>query len=163
MNGFITTGTLEFLMKLPAKYPKETMILMGGADGALLYHETNGKTVFKSPRRYELVESTGDIKTEGFVVMNNIPVPDEGRPLFEHQSKNLIGKLMNQPGFVALRLLRPISSNTYIVMTVWANEISFDKWQQSNSFSEIEVTNGGQPPIFDSAPYTNKYVITEPF
>ena len=53
------------------------------------------------------------------IVLNNIPVTPEGRPLFEARFKNRAGKIENQPGFKALRVLRPKDSDTYIVLTLW--------------------------------------------
>ena len=56
------------------------MLLMQNGETALLLHETSEKTVFASPRRYEVVDGKGLLQEKGFVVMNNIPVTEEGRP-----------------------------------------------------------------------------------
>jgi heme oxygenase (mycobilin-producing) len=165
MNIYITAGTFNFLKKLELSYPKEKLITMLNENGAILYHESNGDTVFKQPRRYQLLESAGDIQKEGFVVMNNIPVTDEGRPLFEHQVKNHLGRVRNADGFKAFRLLRPSTSNTYVIMTVWKNEISYQKMQGSNPLFSSDLNkdfSGGKGlKIFESAPYTSRYTITE--
>jgi heme oxygenase (mycobilin-producing) len=167
MNIFITTGTYDYLKRIVEKYPNEKIITMVNEDGALLLHETSGETVFKEPRKYEVLDSTGQITKNGFVVMNHIPVTDEGRPLFEHQFKNRPRIVDSEPGFIANRVLRPISSNTYIILTVWDQEISFESWKNSESFplphekaaSEIGIDE--QPQIFASQSYVRKYTITE--
>ena len=41
--------------------------------------------VFQTPRRYEVISSVGKLAEEGYFVCNNVPVTDEGRPVFEHQ------------------------------------------------------------------------------
>lgn len=164
MNIFITTGTFEFLKKLEHKHPEEKLITMINENGALSYHESTGATVFKEPRRYLALETVADVQKEGFVVMNNIPVTDEGRPLFEHQIKNRLGNVESASGFKALRILQPLSSNTYVIMTVWKNEISYQKWKSSDSFGtahQNKVIDGKGPKIFESAPYISRYTITE--
>ncbi|ETI69624.1 antibiotic biosynthesis monooxygenase family protein [Neobacillus vireti] len=165
MNIFLTAGTFDFLKRMENTYPEEVMVTMVNQNGALLLHETNGKTLFKEPRRYEVLEASGELKKEGFAVMNNIPVTEEGRPVFEHQVKNSIGKVKNQSGFRSFRVLRPLSSNTYVIMTVWENELSYQTWQSSESFFGAHQTNAFvnnlQPKIFESGSYVSKYSITE--
>lgn len=165
MNIFITAGTFDFLKKMENQYPEEIMVTMINQNGALLLHETNGKTLFKEPRRYEVLEASGELKKEGLAVMNNIPVTDEGRPVFEHHMKNSARKVENQPGFIGFRVLRPLASNTYVIMTVWEDERSYQKWQSSESFFGAHQTkafvNNLQPKIFESGSYVSKYTITE--
>ncbi|WP_066068376.1 antibiotic biosynthesis monooxygenase family protein [Neobacillus soli] len=165
MYVYMTAGTFEFLKKVETKYPKENMITMMNENGALLLHESIGATVFKEPRRYEVLETSGEMKKEGYAVMNNIPVTEEGRPLFEHQFKNRYSKFENEQGFIALRVLRPLSSNTYVILTVWEKEIYYQKWQNSESFFEAHKNKAAgidlQPKIFASAAYVSKYTITE--
>ena len=136
MNVYITTGTYDFLKKLKDKHSNETIFLMQNGENTLLLHETSGKTVFAAPRRYEVVDEKGTISEKGFVVMNNIPVTDEGRPLLEYRFKNRVGLIESEPGFIAIRVLRPIKSDTYIILTVWEKESYFLKWTKSNSFQQ---------------------------
>ncbi|PLS02990.1 antibiotic biosynthesis monooxygenase family protein [Neobacillus cucumis] len=162
MNVYIATGTLDFLKKIEKKYANEQMLAMLNENGAILLHETNGQTVFNEPRRFEVLESYGLLKKEGFVVMNNISVTNEGRPLFEHQFKQIAGTVVNTQGLTALRLLRPLSSNPYIIMTVWENKVLYQNWQSSNkTFDQLKVAFDGQHNIFTSVPNTNKYTIAE--
>lgn len=74
MNVYITTGTFEYLKGIEMRYPSESMVTMVNEDSALLLHETSKTSVFKEPRKYEVVGSSGLIGKEGFVVMKNIPV-----------------------------------------------------------------------------------------
>jgi heme-degrading monooxygenase HmoA len=161
----MTAGTFDFLKKMETNYPNEVMVTMVNENGALLLHETKGSTLFKEPRSYELLEGSGEIKKEGFVVIQNIPVAEEGRPVFEHQMKNRVKKVENESGFKFFRVLRPLSSITYVIMTVWDNELSYQKWQNSKSFFVAQQTKdflkNQQPKIFESASYVSKYSITE--
>ena len=74
------------------------MIVMHGEGNSLLLHETEGKTVFQTPRRYEVISSSGTLEENGFFAFNNIPVTDEGRPIFEHRfTKRSEMRLMLNP------------------------------------------------------------------
>lgn len=163
MNVYITAGTVSFLKIIESKHPKENMVTMVNENGALLLHETDSKTVFNQPRKYEVLLSYREIQNEGYVTIIHIPVTDEGRPLFEHQIKIRTQGLNSEPGLIAYRILRPISSNTYVLLTVWETEAYYQKWQKSE-----EVLLGdhnklkdytGQENIFVSAPYASKYSI----
>lgn len=160
---YMTTGTYDYLKKIEQKYPQEKMVTMGNEDGALLLHETNGETVFKQPRRYEIFDSAGTIGKPSFVVMNNIPITHEGRPLFEYQFKNRPKQIENAPGFYAIWGLRPLSSNPYIIMSVWENETDFENWHNSNpSYAKMispEIGGDPQEKVFSSPVYVRKYVV----
>ncbi|WML51514.1 antibiotic biosynthesis monooxygenase [Neobacillus sp. PS3-12] len=167
MNVYITVGTLGYLKTIKAKNSQESIAIMENDDTALLLHETEGETVFKEPRKYEVLDSSGSIGIEGFVIFNNIPVTDEGRPIFEYRFKNRSKQIENEPGFIAIRVLRPLSSNTYIVLTVWENETAFSNWKNSSSFKGAHNKQaeeiGAQPQhqIFSSPSYTTTYTLLE--
>ncbi|MBM7694034.1 heme-degrading monooxygenase HmoA [Peribacillus deserti] len=168
MNVFITAGTADYLSIIKKKHTQEHMILMNGMEDALLLHETEGKSVFSQPRKYEVVESAGELSEHGFVVMNNIPVTDEGRPIFEYRFKNRAGLIENEPGFIAIRVLRPLNSNTYVILTVWNKPEDFANWQNSQSFSKAHAKKEGAPAdhapqqtIFSGSSYVTKYSISE--
>ncbi|ATH94947.1 Heme-degrading monooxygenase HmoB [Bacillus glycinifermentans] len=136
MNFYITYGTLDFLKKIARQHDLENMLFMKGPDSAVLFHETDGKSVFQAPRSYEVIDQSGTLEQTGFAVLNNIPVTQEGRPLFETRFKNRAGKIESRPGFKALKVLRPKDSDTYIVLTLWESEQAFQDWKNSTSFKE---------------------------
>lgn len=165
MNIYMTTGTYEFLKITKEKKPNEKMFLMQSAENSLLLHETNGKTIFNSPRSFEVIDSKGEIQDEGFVVMNNIPVTDEGRPAFEYRFKNRVGLIEKEPGFIAIRVLRPIKSDTYVIFTQWESQIAFKNWQSSSSFQEAHQKPASEnvdfnKKIFSGSPYVTQYSIS---
>jgi heme oxygenase (mycobilin-producing) len=164
LNLYITAGTYEYLKALKEKHSSENMILMQNPENSLLLHETEGKSVFKEPRKYEIIDSSGTFENAGFAVLNHIPVTDEGRPVFEYRFKNRSRSIENQPGFAAIRVLRPLSSNTYIILTLWENEQGFERWQKSKAFEkahEKKETDVGvdKQKIFSGPSYITKYVI----
>lgn len=134
MNVNITSGTYDFLRKM--KLENNHLILLQNSDSTKLLEETDRETLFKEPRKYEVVIGIGDLTQDGFIVMNNIPVTEEGRPMFEHMFKNRAGKVEGQPGFKAIRVLRPLGFETYIILTQWKNENSFNEWKNSQSFTD---------------------------
>nr|WP_263328406.1 antibiotic biosynthesis monooxygenase [Neobacillus sp. Marseille-Q6967] len=162
MNLYITAGTVDYLIGIEKKHRNETMVtIANGIDGAMLVHETNGGTVFKEPRRYTVIGSAGLFPKKGFVALNNIPVTEEGRPVFEHQIKGLLTLAAKERDLDAIRLLRPLSSNTYIILTIWKTEIAY---QNAKSLLDLQIKKEGvdlQPKIFVSSPYIKTYTIIE--
>ena len=167
MNIYMTTGTYDFLNSIRKKHANEKMSIMQNAEGALLLHETNGDTVFSTPRSYEVVDSAGEFGSTAYVVMNNIPVTKEGRPLFEYRFNNRARMVENVPGFQAIRVLRPLSNDTYIILTVWDAADDFLNWQSSKSYEKAHEKRGTEkgidtvPNIFSGSSYVTKYSIIE--
>lgn len=164
MNIYMTVGTPAFMETLRDKYPKELMIVMHAEENALLLHETNGKTVFQTPRRFEVIASSGTLDENGYFVYNHIPVTDEGRPIFEHRFKERTHALDNQLGFIAFRLLRPLDSDSYIVMTEWSASTYYEMWKNSSSFKDAHLTGKAEagvdntPHIFTRAASVTTYI-----
>lgn len=162
MKVFITSGTIDFLKKLKAKHPG--IKLMSEQDGGIAYFEGE-KNIFQTGRTYEVVDASADLKETGFVVMNNIPVTDEGRPIFEDRFKNRAGAIEDTPGFQAIRILRPTQGNTYIVFTQWQDEASFEAWKESQAFKHAHKNSGPQnkekPPFIAGESYLTKCYMIE--
>lgn len=158
MNIYMTSGTPDFMESLKNKYVSEGLIAMHGDGNSLLLHETAGKTVFQTPRRYEIISSTGTLQENGYFVFNNIPVTDEGRPVFEHRFTERAGTIESELGFIAFRLLRPLDSDTYIVLTEWSEITYYTRWKNSTSFGEAHAGVDNTPHIFSSAPYVTTYM-----
>lgn len=164
MYMYLTTGTRDFMEKLQERHANKGMILMHGGGQSLLLHETDDKSVFQTPRKYEVVSSAGKLKEEGYFVYNNIPVTDEGRPIFEHRFSTSTGQLESQQGFIAFRLLRPLDSDTYIAITEWQDISDYDRWKHSREFKEspqsldMKEFAGNTTHIFASASYITTYI-----
>ncbi len=158
-NVFITRGTPEFMEKIKEKYASEKMILMHGSGGSQLLHETEGKTVFQTPQRYEVVSEVGQLQEHGFFALNNIAISDEGKPIFEERFKREHPAMESTPGFIAFRLLRPIGSDTYIILSEWEDNKAFDTYKHDPAFkaaydsTQNDIVAGPAFHIFTSAPY----------
>ncbi len=114
---------------------------MEGESGSLFFFEGESFDHL-SAKRYEIFSETGALSSKGYVVMNNIPVTAEGRDTFEERFKNRAGLVETAPGFQALRILRPLDDDTYVVMTIWENEESFVNWQTSQSYENAHKNRG---------------------
>lgn len=164
MYLYMTSGTKDFMEKIQERYKDKGLILMHGGGQSLLLHETEAKSLFQTPRRYEIISSSGDLKDIGFFACNNVTVTDEGRPVFEHRFSSLNGEIESQPGFVAFRLLRPIGSDTYVIMTEWEEASYFDLWKSTSSYknSHQMIDNkefaDSTTHIFSSAPYITTFI-----
>ena len=156
---YFTGGTESFLKKLLNENKQETLVFMHNEDAFLLAHETEGNSLFKEPRKYEVVVARGTIVTpSGYAIFDHIPVRDESRPLFEYHFNNSASSIENQQGFRAIRVLRPRKSDTYIVYTLWESEADYNNWKKSPSFSEAYAL---APKLFLQPSFVTKYRIYE--
>jgi heme-degrading monooxygenase HmoA len=159
---YITTGTTDYLKKVKDMHANETMLLLESGEDAVLIHETDGETVFKEPRCYEVIDAVGELGG-AFVVCNNIPVTDEGRPLFEYRFQQRARLIEHEPGFVAIRVLRPLSNDTYIIMTLWEGKEHFEHWQRSKAFAKAheqrKEEQQSQQKIFPRPSYVTTYSV----
>lgn len=160
---YMTSGTADYMEKIRKKYvDKETIIILHGSGNSVLLHESEGKSFFATPRKYEVLDQVNALEQKGYFVLNNIPVSDEGRPVFEQRFLNRARAIENEPGFIAFRLLRPLDSDTYVVLTQWTGPNSFEAWKNSQSFKHAHSKPNEAPGvkkqnIFNAASYITTY------
>ncbi|KUP09165.1 hypothetical protein Q73_03580 [Bacillus coahuilensis m2-6] len=166
MKIYMTSGTYEYLQTKRNAVGSETTILMQNENTSLLLHETIGDTFFNEPRSYEVIDASGALRENGFVVMNNIPVTDEGRPVFEDRFKSRARAIESVPGFIAIRVLRPLNSDTYIILTQWDDKEAFKNWQSSQAYNKAHEKRGTgegmdqkHPSIFTRPSFVTTYTI----
>ena len=164
MYLYLTSGTPEFMESLKKKFSKEDMIVLYGEGNTVLLHESVKKSVFATPRSYEVIGNINTLDEHGYFVMNHIPVKSESRKIFEDRFLDTIKDIENEPGLVAFRLLRPLHDETYISLTEWTGPHSFEAWKASSSYKEThEDVNGvDRGNIFTSAPYVKIYATKRP-
>lgn len=162
MNFYVTFGTADYLAKTVSEHQNEKMLLMQNEDKGILLHESDATSLFKEPKKYEVLDGAGDFQKGSYAVLNNIPVSDEGTPLFEQRFKERARMIEGEPGFVAIRVLRPVNDDTYVILTLWEDESSFKNWQQSKSFEQAHKKRGtsagsDQKSIFPRPSYVTTY------
>lgn len=164
MNIYMTTGTFNFLAKIKEKHPSKSMFLMQNIENALLLHESDQSSIFKTPRSFQVIESIGTLENKGIAIMHTIPVIEEERPLLEHRFHHLRTLLENHRGLSAIRFLRPLKGDAYIILSLWQNEKSYADWENSASYAafkkEIASFNNPTNLLIGSA-YVTKYFIPE--
>lgn len=168
MYVFMTSGTHDYLKTLKTKHADQTMILLEGPDNSVLVHETDRDSVFQEPKKFEVLDSSGDLQNHGFVVINNIPVSDEGRPIFEYRFKNRAGAVEEVDGFTAIRVLRPLEADTYAILTQWKDQQSFTNWQNSQAYAKAHEKRGTEEGLdaskksaFPRPSYVTKFSVAE--
>ena len=147
---------------LKTKYANEQMILLHGQGNSILMHETEKKSKFATPRRFEVVEGQGKFEQRGFIAMHNVPVADESKKLFEESVITAIQPLKNNSACVAFRVLRPVKHEMYVIITQWAGPASFEVWTESNDFKEkleglIANSTSVTQTMFTSKAYVTTY------
>lgn len=161
MYMYMTSGTADFMEKVRAQHGNDHIFIMHGEGNTLLLQESESKkSAFSVPRKYEVLDAVGELQQKGYFVLNNIPVADEGRPVFEHRFSNRANAIENEPGFIAFRLLRPLDSDTYVVLTQWGGPASFEAWQNSQAFQKAHSERPVASPtqnIFSGKSYVTKY------
>ena len=70
-----------------------------------------------------------------YVVANRVFVKPEYADEFEQRFKKRAGQIDQQPGFVLMEVLKPLTDDTpYVVLTHWQDEQAFQNWVGSDDF-----------------------------
>lgn len=91
---------------------------------------------------YKILESQGNLKEEGHVVLNNIHVNPQYTSEFENRFLNRTTHLDETDGFQALRVLKPESSSRYVILTLWESITAFKSWQDSQQYKQTHSKRG---------------------
>jgi len=135
-NLYIAIGTADFMQTLQGKYKKEQMILAHNDVNSILLHETDKKTKFAAPKKYNIVASEGQLEQHGYFALIYVSLMQEQHQVFEDRFKQRQHGISQEPGFVAFRLLRPLNDTDYVVLTEWTGAGSFEAWKLTNDYQE---------------------------
>ncbi|MDM5187398.1 antibiotic biosynthesis monooxygenase [Bacillus sp. DX4.1] len=110
-----------------------------------MFYKENIEEGVQGSLQYDVLDAVGEFKGQaGFIVCNNISVTEEGRATFENRFQNRAGLIENEPGFQAIRVLRPLTDDTYVILTMWESEQNFKDWQESQSFERAHKKRPAQ-------------------
>jgi|SRR5699024_3895774 len=160
MRAYMTSGTLDFLEKIAAKQSHLSFFYMTRASSTLAYYEDseNSKSVFAAGRAFDIMISKGEVLEEGYVVMNHIPITEEGKPVFENRLKQREEPIGLLKGLQAFRLLKPMKGNIYIIFSQWTSKDDYDDWKQTEDYKTSLENHAVKPPAyFASRPFINTY------
>lgn len=119
-----------------------TVLKLTNDEENLFLCETTRAATVGEARKYIVIDETGSLAHDGFAVLNNIPIKQEGRDIFEARFLNRSRKIEQEPGFLAIRILKPLESETYIILTLWENEAAFKNWQHSEAYAHQHRKRG---------------------
>ncbi|PID20488.1 antibiotic biosynthesis monooxygenase [Sporosarcina sp. P3] len=159
MKLFKWTGPLEEAGNLPEEARAS---LMNNDEEVLVLQEAE-TTTLDNAVEYDILDQSGDLPSGRFAVLNNIPVNEEGRETFEQRFNNRARLIEAEPGFVAIRVLRPVHSGTYVILTMWEDEESFTNWQESQAYGKAHAKRGTKdgvdqrPNIFSGPSFVTTY------
>ncbi|MFT8321851.1 MAG: hypothetical protein ABF649_13175 [Bacillus sp. (in: firmicutes)] len=141
MQVFIANGTYDFLENKYKKYfSTESMVLMQSTnqDQATLIHESTGQSFFQTPRKFDILYSFGRLENKGYIVINHFSLEDLSKPIFEHKTLQQLEK--GSIPCAAVRLLRAVKGDTYLVLSLWKDSVSFKEWEKSASAQTFPVS-----------------------
>lgn len=160
MKAFMTNGTLDFLEGILLKHKSIHFHYMHNGSGTLVYYEDNGKNVFGAGRTYEVILSNGHIQPSGYVVMHNIPLTEEGKPIFIDRFRQRVNQISSFPGFQSFRLLQSVKDQMHIVFTQWTSKDHFESWKESEDFMKSHYHQDiKQPAYFAARPFSVSYLM----
>lgn len=162
MNFYLTSGTSDYMEKLVAKQKKEPLVLLHGQGNSVVLHESEKKSVFAVPRKFEVVSGAGDIEQRGYFVFYNMPIVTDDRPVFEKKIKDLLETFERDVTFISYRFLRPVKEETYILLTHWVGPASYEVWKNSNAYKNtwaaiVSGTQSSMQTMFNASTYVTTY------
>lgn len=132
----------------------------------LIETETVIEELGKNDQAYHVLDAQGDLKGATYAVANNIPVTEDGKEEFEQRFQNRARKIESEAGFVAIRVCRPLDSDTYVILTLWETEADFENWKQSQAYNHAHKKRGTEkgidkqkPQIFPRPSYVETYLV----
>ncbi|MGG0642977.1 antibiotic biosynthesis monooxygenase [Sporosarcina gallistercoris] len=164
MNIHVTYGDLTELRSIKESLTSEQLVLMELGNEAVLIQENDGSAGFAEADSYTVLDASGDIVNGNFAVFNNIPVTPEGRETFEQRFMGRARQIEDTDGFSAIRVLRPLESDTYVILTMWQDEASFKAWQTSQAYADAHKKRGTdegidkKPNIFSRPSFVTSYL-----
>ena len=72
------------------------------------------------------------------VVSNHVRIPESHADTFVQRLETSYG-IEEQPGFVELRVLRPVDADGYITMTVWESLDDYEAWKDGAAFERAHA------------------------
>ncbi|MDL4843130.1 antibiotic biosynthesis monooxygenase family protein [Aquibacillus rhizosphaerae] len=162
---------IYLLKDIDKHYINQATFKMSNSDQSMYLLESEKELkidVFTEEEKvYEVIDGTFTIKSDCFAVFNNIPVTIDGRSQFEQRFQKRARKIEDEPGFLAIRVCRPLNSDTYVVLTCWEKESDFKNWQTSTSYQHAHKKRGTstgidkqQPQIFPRPSFVETYTIS---
>lgn len=163
MWASFTSGTYHFLQELTQKHRQTDFYFMRNNQSTLVYYEhKQKKSIFVSGKTFSILQTAGPIQAKGFITMEHIPVTDDGVKLFQDRLASLFPELVDRSGVTAMRALKGVKKQEFVIMTQWKNERYEQLWKESPFHKEQDLRQFTRlSAYFAERPFTNEYYMIE--
>ncbi|HEI7492979.1 TPA: signal transduction protein TRAP [Staphylococcus aureus] len=133
---YTSYGTYGFLHQIKINNPTHQLFQFSASDTSVIFEETDGETVLKSPSIYEVIKEIGEFSEHYFYCAIFIPSTEDHAYQLEKKLISVDDNFRNFGGFKSYRLLRPAKGTTYKIYFGFADRHAYEDFKQSDAFND---------------------------
>nr|ADY17264.1 target of RNAIII-activiting protein [Staphylococcus aureus] len=133
---YTSYGTYGFLHQIKINNPTHQLFQFSASDTSVIFEETDGETVLKSPSIYEVIKEIGEFSEHHFYCAIFIPSTEAHAYQLEKKLISVDDNFRNFGGFKSYRLLRPAKGTTYKIYFGFADRHAYEDFKQSDAFND---------------------------
>lgn len=133
---YTSYGTYGFLHQIKINNPTHQLFQFSASDTSVIFEETDGETVLKSPSIYEVIKEIGEFSEHHFYCAIFIPSTEDHAYQLEKKLISVDDNFRNFGGFKNYRLLRPAKGTTYKIYFGFADRHAYEDFKQSDAFND---------------------------
>ncbi|HHC6288897.1 TPA: signal transduction protein TRAP [Staphylococcus aureus] len=133
---YTSYGTYGFLHQIKINNPTHQLFQFSASDTSVIFEETDGETVLKSPSIYEVNKEIGEFSEHHFYCAIFIPSTEDHAYQLEKKLISVDDNFRNFGGFKSYRLLRPAKGTTYKIYFGFADRHAYEDFKQSDAFND---------------------------
>ncbi|HEH2333456.1 TPA: signal transduction protein TRAP [Staphylococcus aureus] len=133
---YTSYGTYGFLHQIKINNPTHQLFQFSASDTSVIFEETDGETVLKSPSIYEVIKEIGEFSEHHFYCAIFIPSTEDHAYQLEKKLISVDDNFRNFGGFKSYRLLRPAKGTTYKIYFGFADQHAYEDFKQSDAFND---------------------------
>lgn len=133
---YTSYGTYGFLHQIKINNPTHQLFQFSASDTSVIFEETDGETVLKSPSIYEVIKEIGEFSEHHFYCAIFIPSTEDHAYQLEKKLISVDDNFRNFGGFNSYRLLRPAKGTTYKIYFGFADRHAYEDFKQSDAFND---------------------------
>ncbi|EOD4560437.1 TPA: signal transduction protein TRAP [Staphylococcus aureus] len=133
---YTSYGTYGFLHQIKINNPTHQLFQFSASDTSVIFEETDGEAVLKSPSIYEVIKEIGEFSEHHFYCAIFIPSTEDHAYQLEKKLISVDDNFRNFGGFKSYRLLRPAKGTTYKIYFGFADRHAYEDFKQSDAFND---------------------------
>ncbi|MEW7527455.1 signal transduction protein TRAP [Staphylococcus aureus] len=133
---YTSYGTYGFLHQIKINNPTHQLFQFSASDTSVIFEETDGETVLKSPTKYDVIKEIGEFSEHYFYCAIFIPSTEDHAYQLEKKLISVDDNFRNFGGFKSYRLLRPAKGTTYKIYFGFADRHAYEDFKQSDAFND---------------------------